>query len=442
MQMQHQHAIHLQQRQQQQMSPRLTPTPPNSTSPVPSEYCVPTSSHYSVLGNESGLILSQHLQQLQLQQQQQQQPLLQSFNPSSPLHNSNCNASPGHIVPGTSRPTMGSIVQGTPIVSQLPLIPTPASRGYYGVENSPNVAAAGASGALPRAQPGSIMQGTPYNILPVLPNNLDNFSKPSPSTLVPIASFGGGGSIMQGTPINRTGVSDVEDMEATDGISIEANIGDNCADSANEEALDLSVNKSFSNRTLENKWALRQSDQHPSRFGEQPSTLSATPHPQISVTDTEGDEVTGMWNVYAHVAGQEGTCRNSRVSAFAAPGEADLFSSEIVRSELHKSSSGSIEVQLSSDCSQLTVAQIFALIQQSIHTKASGLVSCQMEDVTGEERQTALLLERPGEDIHIAVEVSSPTGPEGLKGLKIRRISGDFLRYDRICNELIACISM
>lgn len=45
-------------------------------------------------------------------------------------------------------------------------------------------------------------------------------------------------------------------------------------------------------------------------------------------------------------------------------------------------------------------------------------------------------------DIHIAVEVSPAAGPQGLKGLKIRRISGDYVRYDRICNELIACINI
>ena len=46
------------------------------------------------------------------------------------------------------------------------------------------------------------------------------------------------------------------------------------------------------------------------------------------------------------------------------------------------------------------------------------------------------------QDIHIAVEVSPAAGPQGLKGLKIRRISGDYVRYDRICNELIACINI
>lgn len=313
---------------------------------------------------------------------------------------------------GTGRP-MGSIVQGTPIVSQGSLVSAPATLGFFNLDNPQN------SSVMPRVQAGSIIQGTPFN-LPKVPNNLDVFANPAAS-LVPISTFAGG-SITQGTPVNR--MAEVEDMEA--------DAPESDSEPA-EEALDLSV-RNFKNRT-DNDWMCQQ------EVVERKPTFTGPPHPQISITDEQGEVTDMSWNVYAHLSGKNGTCRQVGLQNF----QNDVLSSSLLAgdipsmaaySELHKSSSGSIEVQLSSDCSQLTVAEIFALIERSIHTKASGLVSCQMEDAA------ALLLERPGEDIHIAVEVSPPAGPEGLKGLKIRRISGDYVRYDRICNELIACISM
>jgi hypothetical protein len=365
--------------------------------------------------------LSQHLQQLQLQQQQQQQPpppqssLLQSYSQSPPVGGvlSGCcgNNSGGSIVQGTGRP-MGSIVQGTPIVSQGSLGSATPTLGFFNIENSQN------SVAMPRVQGGSIIQGTPFN-LPTVPNNLDVFANQTP-TLMPISTFSGG-SITQGTPVNR--MIEVEDMESD---AIEGDI------SPVEEALDLSV-RNFKNRT-DNEWTCQQEVERKPMF-------TGPPHPQISITDEQGEVTDMSWSVYAHLSGKNGTCRqvglqnlqNDVLSSSLLAGD---ISSMAAYPELHKSSSGSIEVQLSSDCSQLTVAEIFALIERSIHTKASGLVKCQTEN------DAALLLERPGEDIYIAVEVSPPAGPEGLKGLKIRRISGDYVRYDRICNELIACISM
>ncbi|XP_032792877.2 serine/threonine-protein kinase SIK3 isoform X2 [Daphnia magna] len=424
--MQMRHAIHVQQRQQQQqqqqMSPRMTPTPPpTSTSPVASDFCAINSPHYlNHMCCESGT-LSQHLQQLQLQQQQQKQipppaqsTLLQSYSQSPPVTGvPGCCGSNvgGSIVQGTGRP-MGSIVQGTPIVSQGSLVSATPSLGFFNIENAQN------SVIMPRVQGGSIIQGTPYT-LPTVPNKLDVFANQAP-TLMPISTFAGG-SITQGTPVNR--MVEVEDMEA-----------DATEDDTNpaEEALDLSV-RNFKNRT-KNEWTCQ-------REVERKPMFTGPPHPQISITDEQGEVTDMSWSVYAHLSGKNGTCRqvglqnlqNDVLSSSLLAGD---ISSMAAYPELHKSSSGSIEVQLSSDCSQLTVAEIFALIKRSIHTKASGLVSRQMED------DAALVLERPGEDIYIAVEVSPPAGPEGLKGLKIRRISGDYVRYDRICNELIACISM
>lgn len=430
--MQLRHAMHVQHRQQQ-MSPRLTPTPPSSTSPVSSDYSsVVSSPHHTCMvgGNSESGILTQHLQQLQLQQQQQQ-TLFQPY--TSPLHSapgcssSNNNSNSG--LHGTSRP-MGSIVQGTPIVSQSSFISTaPTSLGFFSLENSPH------SGVLQRPHGGSITQGTPFNVtLMTGSNNLDIYAHQSPAqpTLVPVANFGAG-SITHGTPVHRTGITDVEDQDME-----EAEMGssaDSCQNDSTDEALDLSFRNCDTRTHYKQSLVLQQSEAESSKISLRlPSFNTTQPHPQISVTDEQGEVTDMSWSLYAQVSGRNGTCKLLGLSA-SSP---DDLSPNALGSELHKSSSGSIEVQLSSDCSQLTVAEIFSLIEQSIHSKASGLVSCQLL----EEDAAALLLERPGEDIHIAVEVSPPTGPEGLKGLKIRRISGDFVRYDSICNELIACISM
>lgn len=408
--------------QQQHLQRHLRPSSPTSTSPVPTDYCSVGSSRGYPVGNSESIALTQNLQQLHLQQQ----PLLQAYVPTSPLHSvSGTSPSGSSKLQGSTRP-VGSIVQGTPIVSQAPTVSTSTPRGFYNLENPPNPV------VMPRPQAGSIMQGTPLSVLPTVHNSGEMYMNPSSSTLVPITSFGGGGSIMQGTPVNRIGMMELDHDQDMEGSVTDDNsstrIGDN---DMTEKALDLSI-KNAHNHAEDIRWRLHHSEAE--QFRER-IPIGNHANPQISVTDEEGEVTDMSWNVYAQVSSKNGTCRLLGLSP-SVLSEAGDFSPDAFRSELQKSSSGSIEVQLSSDCSHLTVAEIFALIERSIHTNASGLVSCQMEDAA------ALLLERPGEDIHVAVEVSTPAGPEGLKGLKIRRISGDFVRYDRICNELIACISM
>lgn len=412
-----------QQMQQQQMSARLTPTPPSSTPSMVSDYAAVGA--HSCMSCESGA-LSQTLQQLQLQQHQHQ-PHLQQFSPSPPLSSASCAGSiscGSSIVQGTVRP-MGSIVNGTPIVSQgaaMAASTQPAPLGFFTLDNSQ------ASGMmLPvRPQGGSIMHGTPFN-LPAVPNNHDIYATQTP-TCMPIASFGGG-SITQGTPVNRVDMSSVEDMEA-DGVSDDDEESE--VSRPAEEALDLSIRNSVnrSGRDLSCHAAM----QRVSR------SLASQPHPQISITDEQGEVTDMSWNAYAHLNGNNGIIRLNGLENFqndmlsSAPSSSNDFS----QSELHKSSSGSIKLQLSSNYSRMTVDEIFALIAQWMITK--GLVSFQEKEQ--DTAIAALTLQQPGEDVRVKVEVSQPTGLEGLKGLKIRRISGDHLRYDRICNELIACVTM
>lgn len=171
-----------------------------------------------------------------------------------------------------------------------------------------------------------------------------------------------------------------------------------------------------------------------------PVPLQIPPHPQISITDEQGEVTSMSWNAYAHLSGKNGGAYYHRVGLENLQNNLiGVVGGSVVGGggKLAKSSSGSIEVQLSSNCSQLTAGQIYALIKESIgDTKGLSYHENDANDAS------ALFLGRPDEDIHIAVEVSPAAGPQGLKGLKIRRISGDYVRYDRICNELIACINI
>lgn len=230
---------------------------------------------------------------------------------------------------------------------------------------------------------------------------------------------------MQGTPLNRLTAGELEEMEAD-----ETSDGNEMVP---EEALDLSIKTS-------NQFARIDATEIRNENGRSSFSFHLSPNPHISITDEEGREgeipdIT--WHSYNKEKNGLSGLSESSADEF---GTLNLQTRETVQqtvgSELQKSSSGSIEVQLSSSCSHLTVSEIMSMIERSIRAKSSGLISCQVENAT------ALLLERLGEDVHVAVEVCPSSGPQGLKGLKIRRISGDYVRYDRICNELIACISM
>lgn len=233
---------------------------------------------------------------------------------------------------------------------------------------------------------------------------------------------------MQGTPLNRPAAGEVEDMEAEG-----ASDGD---DMLPEEALDLSIKNSSQFARIKGPEAREEK-------GRAGFSFHFAPNPQISITDEEGreGEVTEIaWHSFCNAKGKNGfnssLHSDDSVAEFGTMSVRALEPLQTVVPELQKTSSGSIEVQLSSSCSHLTVSEIISMIERSIRAKSSGLISCQIENAT------ALLLERLGEDVHVAVEVCPSSGPQGLKGLKIRRISGDYMRYDRICNELIACISM
>jgi len=106
------------------------------------------------------------------------------------------------------------------------------------------------------------------------------------------------------------------------------------------------------------------------------------------------------WNAYAHLSGKNGGAYYHRVglenlqnNLMGVVGVVGVVGGGIGGGgKLAKSSSGSIEIQLSSNCSQLTAAQIYALIKESIgDTKG---LSCHKNDSND---ASALFLGRPEE---------------------------------------------
>ncbi|XP_049838712.1 serine/threonine-protein kinase SIK3 isoform X1 [Schistocerca gregaria] len=115
----------------------------------------------------------------------------------------------------------------------------------------------------------------------------------------------------------------------------------------------------------------------------------------------------------------------------------------VVASELQKTSSGSFEVALSDFCSRLDAADILGLVKSIIDTRAppssfayggewGSTDGCDDDGGGG-----GLALEYPG-GVQIELRVF---GCES-KGLKMRRISGDHLQYSQLCQELVSCMSV
>jgi len=96
--------------------------------------------------------------------------------------------------------------------------------------------------------------------------------------------------------------------------------------------------------------------------------------------------------------------------------------------ELQKTSSGSFEVTLSEIWSQACVNDILKGIRDQLVARGS---------VVGETAdRSGLALQGPG-GVQVELTVS---GEADSRGLRVRRISGDQLQYNKLCHELFACI--
>ncbi|XP_063218746.1 serine/threonine-protein kinase SIK3-like isoform X2 [Bacillus rossius redtenbacheri] len=115
----------------------------------------------------------------------------------------------------------------------------------------------------------------------------------------------------------------------------------------------------------------------------------------------------------------------------------NVFTTDLVQ----KTSSGSFKVTLSDFCSRLTAADILGLVKRLIDARAppQGFTFSNAGGDSGTV-EGGLSLEYPG-GIQIELMVCKDHGCE-LKGLKMRRISGDQLQYSRLCQELISCITV
>jgi len=113
----------------------------------------------------------------------------------------------------------------------------------------------------------------------------------------------------------------------------------------------------------------------------------------------------------------------------------NIHSSKIVRDDvvkLQKTSSGSIQFELSRHiAASLPVSEILHHIKQIIEAKVPNLICQYSNNGFAIEHSTGVQME---------LEVFEGPLPN-YKGLKMRRISGDNLFYNQLCQELISCMN-
>lgn len=102
----------------------------------------------------------------------------------------------------------------------------------------------------------------------------------------------------------------------------------------------------------------------------------------------------------------------------------------------HKNS-GSYEFQLSDVCSKLESTHILELVRKTIDSQTSPKVCVLKSD--SDEFSDKLSLEYEG---GIQIELRIVDKEKDSKGLKMRRVSGDYLVYNQLCQQLISCMTV
>ncbi|KAJ8967019.1 hypothetical protein NQ314_003136 [Rhamnusium bicolor] len=102
-------------------------------------------------------------------------------------------------------------------------------------------------------------------------------------------------------------------------------------------------------------------------------------------------------------------------------------------SNLHKNS-GSFEFELSDVCSKLHSNDILEMVKKTINDQIPPKTCFSSEDVSDR-----LSLEYEG---GIQIELKIIDKQKDSKGLKMRRISGDHLVYNQLCQQLISCMTV
>lgn len=104
----------------------------------------------------------------------------------------------------------------------------------------------------------------------------------------------------------------------------------------------------------------------------------------------------------------------------------------------HKNS-GSYEFQLSEVCSKLESTHILELVKKTINSQISPKAKCILKSDSDELSDRLLSLEYEG---GIQIELRIIDKEKDSKGLKMRRVSGDYLVYNQLCQQLISCMTV
>lgn len=105
----------------------------------------------------------------------------------------------------------------------------------------------------------------------------------------------------------------------------------------------------------------------------------------------------------------------------------------VISSNLHKNS-GSFEFELSEVCSKLQSTDILEIVKKTINDQIPPKTCLSSDDVSDR-----LSLEYEG---GIQIELKIIDTQKDSKGLKMRRISGDHLVYNQLCQQLISCMTV
>lgn len=111
----------------------------------------------------------------------------------------------------------------------------------------------------------------------------------------------------------------------------------------------------------------------------------------------------------------------------------DCNSNQEGETNLHKNS-GSFEFELSEVCSKLQSTDILEMVKRTITDQIPPKTCSSSEDVSDR-----LSLEYEG---GIQIELKVIDKQKDSKGLKMRRISGDHLVYNQLCQQLISCMTV
>lgn len=132
-------------------------------------------------------------------------------------------------------------------------------------------------------------------------------------------------------------------------------------------------------------------------------------------------------------------CENSSTTKFPINNQQNVLIEPKYFENAQKTSvSGSYEFQLTEMCSKLESTHILELVRKTINSQISPKL-CLLKSDT-DESSDKLSLEYEG-GIQIELRIIDDKEKDA-KGLKMRRVSGDYLIYNQLCQQLISCMTV